>query len=96
MQKHPRTFLLFGGLLLLSLATCSKESIDTYTCEGTTPTYTASVKAILDKNCALAGCHSTQQAEAGINLSTYAGAKAADGTKILGSIEHKSGSMIIR
>ncbi len=61
-------------------------------CTGLTPTYTASVKLILDTSCAVVGCHDAITSQNGINLSTYASAKAISSeNRFLGAIQHKSG-----
>jgi hypothetical protein len=75
---------------------CTKEDVATTTantdCAGTTPTYTANVKAILDKSCATAGCHAATKPANGIDLSSYAASKTASAkASFLGSINHASG-----
>jgi hypothetical protein len=71
---------------------CSKESLTVYSCLNITPTYTSSIKAIMDGSCAYSGCHSAGSKADGIDLSTYASVKSASGkSNFLGSIQHKSG-----
>lgn len=80
------------GTVLAILAGCSKGSITSYDCTGTTPTYTNDVKAILDANCATSGCHSASSKKDGYDLSSYTAAKSASGNSaFLGSIQHTSG-----
>lgn len=85
--------------ILLSLTTCvvilsncKKEEIDTVDCSGTTPTYTANIKSIMDRDCAGSGCHSSSAKRSGYDLSSYAGVSTAAKSKaFLGAIQHKSG-----
>lgn len=81
---------LFLGIMFVVIA-CKKETLDTYDCSATTPTYSTNIKSIFDNNCTTSGCHSGSHPEAGIDLSTYNGAKANANDNLLGSIEHKSG-----
>lgn len=86
-----RKLIVFSVVLLIALA-CSKESITTYTCTNITPTYTSSIKAIIDGSCAYSGCHNASSKADGIDLSTYASVKSASNSNnFLGSIQHKSG-----
>ena len=88
-----KRFLFFGAFALtLTLIQCKKDSIDTATCTGTPPTYTADIKPIMNASCALAGCHNATSKQDGYDLSSYAGTVAAAGkAAFLGSIQHKSG-----
>jgi hypothetical protein len=47
----------------------------TATCNNITPTYSTSVKAMLDINCNTAGCHTSVSKRGGIQLDTYLTAK---------------------
>ena len=85
-------------MLLLGLTAwvgCTKDETDggtPATCSGTTPTYTKDVQSILATNCALSGCHSATSKASGIDLSTYAAAKAeAVKPRFLGAIKHEGG-----
>jgi hypothetical protein len=72
---------------------CKKKSVTTYDCAGTTPTYLANVKPILDASCATSNCHSATTKASGIDLSTYVAAKAySSNEKFLKSIQHISGA----
>ena len=87
---------LFGGVaamaLSITLMQCKKDSIEKYDCTGVSPTYTTSVKAILDLRCASSGCHSAASKAEGIDLSSFAAAKSASmKDNFLGAIQHKSG-----
>ena len=88
-----KNFLFLGVFaLVLTLIQCTKDSLDTVTCTGTTPTYAADIKAIMDASCALSGCHNATTKQSGYDLSSYAGTISAAGkTAFLGSIQHKSG-----
>ncbi|MBL7813606.1 MAG: hypothetical protein JNL70_01285 [Saprospiraceae bacterium] len=86
--------ILFLGAFALAmfLVQCTKDSVDTVTCTGTTPTYTADIKAIMDASCAISGCHNASSKADGYDLSTYAGTSSAAGKNaFLGSVQHKSG-----
>lgn len=83
------TFSLLATTMLF--AACKKENLVTYDCTGLTPTYTTTIKPILDANCAVAGCHNASSNANGIDLSSYSGVLAANSTDILGAIEHASG-----
>lgn len=88
-----KKFLFLGAFVIaLTLIQCSKETVDTATCTGTTPTYTADIKAIMDASCATSGCHNASSKAEGYDLSTYAGTVSASSkAAFLGSIQHKSG-----
>jgi|688.fasta_scaffold21791_4 mono/diheme cytochrome c family protein len=82
----------FAFFVLGILTQCKKETTN-IDCTGSTPTYVKDVKPILDGNCASSGCHAASNPSDGINLATYAGAKAAGGSsKFLDSIQHKGGA----
>jgi hypothetical protein len=91
-MKRFNKFSIFIFLcFVLAVISCKKESIDSYDCTAVTPTYTANIKGIFDNNCATAGCHSGDNPEKGIDLSTYSGSRANANDKLIGAIEHKSG-----
>ena len=80
---------LFCSVVLIS---CQKDPISTVDCTGVTPTYSVDIKSILDINCATSGCHNSGSKQAGIDLSTYSGAKNASlQDRFLGAIQHKKG-----
>lgn len=80
------------SLLTLGILTQCKEQVSTIDCTGSSPTYTANVKALIDANCATSGCHSASAQANGINLSTYASTKSESSkSRFMGSIQHKSG-----
>ena len=85
--------LFFAAFLFsLSLTSCQKQDVQTFACEGATPTYTADIKAILNTNCATSGCHNASSRANGIDLSTYEKAKSESSrNRFLGAIQHKSG-----
>lgn len=70
-------------LVALSWTACGDENVnylDQANCTGIDAnqnTYNLSVKAILDATCALSGCHDAATQSNGVNLTTYAGARAA-------------------
>lgn len=88
-----RTFILLSvATCVVILSNCKKEEIDTVDCSGTTPTYTANIKSIMDRDCAGSGCHSSSAKRSGYDLSSYAGVSTAAKSKaFLGAIQHKSG-----
>ncbi|MBL7828129.1 MAG: hypothetical protein JNJ57_15975 [Saprospiraceae bacterium] len=89
----------FGVFLLISA--CEKTTpnnnnyLDQADCTGidaNTNTYTNTIKAIMDSNCALSGCHGFGSAEANVDLSTYGKTKTAfENTECLCSIHHGDG-----
>jgi hypothetical protein len=82
---------LCAAAMLLTWA-CKKEEIKSYTCTGSVPTYTGSIKQIMDTDCATSGCHNASSKRDGIDLSTYALVKSEGGKdRFLGSIQHLSG-----
>ena len=83
-------------LAIFSLATfaaCKKDNaLITYDCVGTTPTYTADVKVILDTHCATSNCHSAARKADGKDYSSYNAVKSgASNAAFLGSMQHISG-----
>ena len=59
----------------LLLVTCKKSNTDTtptITCDGTV-TYTASAKALIDKNCTSSGCHNAGSSRG--DFTSYSGIK---------------------
>ena len=58
-------------------------------CTDTEVTYTSTVKAIIDKNCA-GSCHSASNHAGGIDLSTYENVKTeAIKARFIGSLKHE-------
>jgi len=85
----PLISALFCSIVLIS---CQKDPISTVDCTGVTPKYSADIKSILDTNCATSGCHNSESKQAGIDLSTYSGAKNISlQDRFLGAIQHKKG-----
>lgn len=77
-------------LLMAGVSSCTKQT--EFDCTGTTPTYTADVKKLLDANCATSGCHNASSKAKGIDLSSYSAAKSESSkSRFLGSIQHSSG-----
>lgn len=88
----PKIFAASLLMMIFTLTMCKKESAATYDCAGVAPTYSADIKAIIDTNCAISGCHNASTSEAGVNLSTYTSVKAESGNdRFLGVIQHLSG-----
>jgi len=82
------TWFLIAIFLTVMISSC--KHVVKYDCTGTTPTYTANVKPILDNTCSGNECHVGGHAASGIDLSTYAGASSASKKKsFMGSIQHK-------
>jgi hypothetical protein len=80
--------------LTLFLVQCKKDTVDTTTttCTGATPTYTNTIKTIMDRSCATPGCHNATTKSNGYDLSTYTGTSAgASNAAFLGAIRHTSG-----
>jgi cytochrome c553 len=82
---------LFLGVIALTTDACKKE--ETVDCSGVAPTYTNTIKAIMDTKCATSGCHSAAAKVAGYDLSTYSGTSSgANSSKFMASIRHESGA----
>ena len=95
MKKIP----ILLGLLLAFVYACNNTDtaqnyLDKADCTGVDAdanSYTLVIKDILDNNCASSGCHNASSRESGVDLSTYAKAKAAfQNTECLCSIHHGS------
>ena len=78
--------------LFLILWACNGDNSGTTDCTGVVASYSATVKDILNSSCALSGCHTSQNPQSNIDLSTYDKAKL-NGAKasFLCSIKHESG-----
>lgn len=72
---------------------CACEKLDTnYNCSNLSPTYTGTIKQILDSNCAGSSCHSASNKADGIDLSSYSAASsAANNDRFMGAINHFGG-----
>jgi hypothetical protein len=89
-----KKILLFSLFAFATLFSCNKEAATptTYSCTGITPTYTNTIKAIMNGSCAIVGCHDAVYAARGVDLSSYQGVKAiAASPYFLGTIEQLSG-----
>ena len=85
--------ILSTGILLVmtGLMSCDKDPIEPGDCD-VVPTYTADIKPILDASCAKSGCHDAITVQNGVNLSTYATARAiSQEDRFLAVIEHRAG-----
>lgn len=81
-------FLFLISIFIISVVAC-KDETDSLDCTGVVAAYTTTVKAILDTECAVSGCHVGTSPAGGLDLSTYTKASAAaKGSKFLCSIEH--------
>ncbi len=89
-MKKAFLSLLTVFFIVVSFVGCDKYQKG-YDCTGNIPTYNNDIKAIYDANCATSGCHDTPYHSSGIDLSTYAGAAAANNDAVLGSVEHDAG-----
>jgi len=59
-----------------------------FDCDGSTPTYTADIKAIIDASCATSGCHDATTMADGRDLTTYAKVSTdSKNSNFLGSIQ---------
>ncbi|MCC6459575.1 MAG: hypothetical protein IT260_03825 [Saprospiraceae bacterium] len=96
-MKLPIALSLFLVILGLGWAGCGSKDenwLDKANCTGidaANNTYNLSVKNILNVTCAISGCHDAATQSNGVNLSTYAGARAAfeDGAALC-AINHGS------
>lgn len=93
MKKYIHTIAIFAATACITLFTqCKKEEIDIVDCTATTPTYTGTIKAIMDANCVSSGCHNSTSKKSGFDLSTFETTKSAAANKsYVASIQHKSG-----
>jgi len=86
------TLVVLMTALILVLASCGKEDVDTEDCAGTAPTYTSDIKPILDASCAKSGCHDPITKQNGYDFSTYATAEPISQMDVfLGAVQHKDG-----
>ena len=53
--------------------------------------YVSDIAEIFGANCAVSGCHDAGTKRSGYDLSSYVGVKAANSTRLLGSINHSDG-----
>ena len=99
MHKTFFAFTIFSLTLLLAVS-CGKDSTTVdYTANADCSaivsadnTYTNGIKAIIDGNCATAGCHNAATASEGIDMSDYAKTKNVFKNKdALCTIHHGSG-----
>ncbi len=88
---------LMGWIMgVLGLASCAYDAIDTIDsqvpCDSTAITYTSAVAPIMQRSCAIAGCHDAQTRSGGYDLSSYRGVKRAHMQgRLLGTIRHEIG-----
>jgi hypothetical protein len=82
-------------LLFIFFIVACKDPGDTvigYSCSTSPiPTYTGTIKAIMDSSCATVGCHDAITKADGYELSNYTTTKLNATEKLLLSIEHRSG-----
>jgi hypothetical protein len=80
--------------LSLSFIACEKdeeEAFASFDCSGENPTYTSSVKSLLDNRCATSGCHSSSTKAGGIDLSNYMAAETeSERARFLGAVNQLS------
>jgi cytochrome c553 len=83
----------FFTFLLVQTACEKNNTAITVDCTGVSPTYTNTIKAIMDSKCATSGCHSAARKEAGYDLSSFAGTSSgANNSKFMASIRQESGA----
>ncbi|MCE2789064.1 MAG: hypothetical protein LW630_04020 [Saprospiraceae bacterium] len=87
-----KTLALFFLSTLLFLS-CAKDESPNSNCSGATPTYTGEIADIFNASCAYAGCHGGSFPADGLDLSTYAKAKATSlNGKVLVSVKQQGGA----
>ena len=84
---------------LALLFACSSESLEDLRPEGDCDTfdvaYQKDIRALLANNCSSAGCHVGANGVGGLDLTTYADAKAiADNGNLVGRIEETTGNLM--
>jgi mono/diheme cytochrome c family protein len=91
---------LFIGLILVLFSSCYNDKADKLypqpivtTCDTTNATYSAKVKPIIAKNCAISGCHDGVSGAPFMTLGTsYSGLKiTVNNGQLLQSINHTGG-----
>ncbi len=84
-----------AAVMGLMLGSCTYRVLDNLPvpCDTTAaPTYAGVVKPILDRHCALSGCHDAATQSAGYDLSSYMGTKRCQRAgRLLGAIRHEPG-----
>ena len=91
-QIMKKNILLALFAMTIIVFSCKKETPATFDCAGVTPTYNGEIKALLDKGCATANCHSAAKKADGKDYSTYTSVKThTSDAHFLGSIQHLSG-----
>lgn len=74
------------------ISSCGDNPKNNVDCTGITATYSGQIKAIMDSNCALSGCHTSQSPQSGYALDTYSGTSAgASNSNFLCSINWDNG-----
>jgi hypothetical protein len=64
------TNLIFVGLIsAVLILSCKKDKVENIQCDGSNPTYTGQIRAIINANCTSNNCHP--------NYSTYSGLEGA-------------------
>jgi hypothetical protein len=88
MQKY-----LIFSIILACVVACKAptDSDIAYDCSTIAiPTYTNTIKTIMDTSCATANCHDAIKKAAGYDLSTYEATKLNVDAKLLRTVEHRS------
>jgi hypothetical protein len=69
-MKTKNAFLWVGVILIFA---CSKSKLKTPQCDGSHPTYTSTIKAIIDANCTSSNCHPGYSTYSGLNVAIQTG-----------------------
>ena len=69
-MKRTKLKIVCLALAIITLSACSKAEF-TPKCDGSTPTYDAEIKTIIDANCNSSSCHGTGSSRG--DFTTYAG-----------------------
>lgn len=98
MKKYILPALLLVAMNGVLLTGCyndnEQELYPNNTCSTSSVTYSGNVKAVMQANCAISGCHTVASSAAagGIELESYTGLKTiVTNGKLLGAINHLSG-----
>lgn len=88
-------YLSFAIASFLLILGCEKDEDDvlaSFDCTNVEPTYDLEIKAILNRDCATSGCHSSSSQAGGINLGSYTAAEnESTKARFLGAINQLSG-----
>jgi hypothetical protein len=91
---NKKLFSLFVLVFSMMTMACEKDEDDvlaSFDCHNVEPSYNLEIKAILNRDCAISGCHNSSSQAGGINLGSYMAAEAESSkARFLGAINQLS------